>query len=87
MTKSLLFTSKDCGGCRNIKPVIDELKKEGYDIDFVAIDTDEGLEIAQEQGVMGIPSLLIGDVLFDKSSLSPNKEVIKELFNKVETEV
>lgn len=57
--KKMLFFSADwCSDCRFIKPAMPEIEAEYADFDFIAVDRDANIEVAQEMGVMGIPSFI-----------------------------
>ncbi len=51
------FNAKWCGPCKQMKPHIDELISEGYNI--LLIDVDEQPELAQEYNVRGVPTLVV----------------------------
>ena len=48
-----------CGPCKMLSPIIDELANEVTSYDFFKVDIDEAEEIAEEYGIMSIPTLLI----------------------------
>lgn len=54
-----LFTADWCPDCRVIEPDLPEIEEAFSAYTFVSIDRDELLEIAQEYGIMGIPSFLV----------------------------
>lgn len=57
--KKMLFFSADwCSDCRFIKPAMPEIEKDFPDYEFVAVDRDKNLEVAQDMGVFGIPSFI-----------------------------
>lgn len=53
------FSAEWCGDCRYIKPFLPEIEAENPDFQFVLVDRDEYLEVAQEWNVFGIPSLVV----------------------------
>ena len=53
------YNAKWCGPCKQMKPHIEKLQKEGYDIQ--EIDVDEFPSLAEEAEVRGVPSLMIYD--------------------------
>ena len=53
------YNSKWCGPCKQMKPHIEKLQKEGYDIQ--EIDVDEFPSLAEEAEVRGVPTLMIYD--------------------------
>jgi thiol-disulfide isomerase/thioredoxin len=48
-----------CPDCKRLNMFIDEITEENQDKQWFKIDKDEFPEIAEEQKVMGIPSLLV----------------------------
>ena len=53
------FNATWCGPCQQMKPHIEKLQKEGYDIQ--EIDVDEFPSLAEEAEVRGVPTLMIYD--------------------------
>ena len=53
------FTTTWCPDCKRLGMFIDEVIEENQDKQWFMIDRDEFPEIAEEQSVMGIPSLLV----------------------------
>lgn len=56
MTKTLLFTTPTCGGCKIIKPVV-----EGRGLDIEIVDATEDPERAAEHNVMSVPVFVTED--------------------------
>lgn len=57
--KHMLFFSADwCPDCRFIKPHMPAIESEYPEYDFIYVDRDNNIEIAQDMGVMGIPSFI-----------------------------
>ncbi len=54
------FWAEWCGPCRMFTPVIEEVSKD-YDgkVKFVKLNTDQNASIAQEYGIMSIPTTLL----------------------------
>jgi thioredoxin 1 len=52
------FTATWCPPCRAIVPELEKLASTHADVDFVKIDVDENPELAQELGVMSVPTLV-----------------------------
>lgn len=54
------FWAPWCGPCRMVAPVVDELATD-YDgkVDFVKVNVDDNQKIAQQYGVMSIPTLIL----------------------------
>ena len=53
------YNAKWCGPCKQMKPHIEKLQKEGYDIQ--EIDVDEFPSLAEEAEVRCVPTLMIYD--------------------------
>ncbi len=53
------FYADWCGPCRMMAPVIDEIAKENDAIVVGKINVDEEPELAQQYGVMSIPTLVV----------------------------
>ena len=54
------FWAEWCGPCKMIAPVLDELAGEhGDSITFAKLNVDEAPDIARQQGVMSIPTLIV----------------------------
>ncbi|WP_125767073.1 thioredoxin family protein [Lapidilactobacillus wuchangensis] len=54
----LFFTATWCGDCRFIKPSMPAIDAEYPDLNFVEVDRDQFMDLAQELGIMGIPSFV-----------------------------
>ena len=48
-----------CGPCRMLAPVIEEIAQEREDVAVCKVDVDEAPGLAQEFGVMSIPTVLV----------------------------
>ncbi len=53
------FYATWCGPCQVLSPIIEEVASETSDIKFVKIDIDENEELAEEYGVVYIPTLVV----------------------------
>ncbi|ERJ13682.1 thioredoxin [Haloplasma contractile] len=53
------FFADWCGPCKMIAPVLDEVAQEVEDVNIIKLNVDEAPAIAQEYGVMSIPTLMI----------------------------
>jgi len=53
------FNAKWCGPCKQMKPHIEKLQQEGYNIE--EIDIDEFPSLAEDAEVRGVPTLMIFD--------------------------
>ncbi|NLL39806.1 MAG: thioredoxin [Clostridiales bacterium] len=53
------FWASWCGPCRMIAPIIDELSREVTNAKICKVNVDEEPELAQQFGVMSIPTLAV----------------------------
>lgn len=53
------FFATWCGPCKMIAPMLEELDQEGHDFKIAKLDVDEQQELAQQFGVMSIPTLIV----------------------------
>ena len=56
-----MFTAGWCPDCRFIEPGLPQLEKKYPNLNFVSVDRDAFIELAIEEGVMGIPSFIVYD--------------------------
>ena len=54
----LKFEASWCGPCRAIAPIVDKMAGE-WDFEIEKVDIDERPEMAEEYGVMGVPTLVM----------------------------
>ena len=57
MVKVKFFNAAWCGPCKQMKPHIDKLQKEGYNIQ--EIDIDQNSTLAESAEIRGVPTLAI----------------------------
>lgn len=56
------FTASYCSACRAIKPIVEkEAPEKGYELKFMDMDTDEGIDMAEKFGVRSLPTLVVVD--------------------------
>ena len=53
------FWASWCGPCRMMSPIVDQIAEEVTDCKVGKINVDEEGELAQQFGIMSIPSLLV----------------------------
>ena len=58
-TVLLDFFATWCGPCRMIAPVLEQIAQENPDLIIAKIDVDEEPELAQQFGVVSIPTLVV----------------------------
>tara|TARA_B100000965_G_C19122061_1_gene553698 strand:+ start:242 stop:553 length:312 start_codon:yes stop_codon:yes gene_type:complete len=74
------FHATWCGPCKVLSPILEELNEEIEDVEFVKLDVDQHPQIAGQNQVMGVPTVVIlkdGEVKDRFVGVQP-KEVIKE---------
>jgi len=59
MTKVTKFWAGWCQPCKNLSPVIDSVKREFPNVEFVEVDIDANPEVAQANHVRNIPLVII----------------------------
>jgi len=77
------FWAPWCGPCRMVAPVVEELANE-YDgkVSFVKINVDDNPKIANQYGVMSIPTLIVfknGQPVSNIVGFRPKAELKKSL--------
>lgn len=76
------FWATWCGPCRMIAPVVEEIAKENPHITVGKINVDEQPELAQEFGIMSIPTLVVlknGEVINQVSGYRPKEQILPML--------
>ena len=74
------FSATWCGPCQAFKPVMNEIKSEGYYVEF--IDIDMLTDLAQQYNVRSVPTVVIeeGGVEVDRFVGSiPKQQVLQKL--------
>ena len=76
------FYAEWCGPCQMLSPVLEKLSEEYTDIEFVKVNTNEFLELAEEYKIMSIPALKVfekGNVVKESVGLISKKELLELL--------
>ncbi|MEG1495283.1 MAG: thioredoxin [Bacilli bacterium] len=55
------FYAEWCGPCKMMGPILEELSKSNLDFKIIKVNVDEHQALAQEYGVMSIPTLILFD--------------------------
>lgn len=81
------FWAPWCGPCRMVAPVIEELAKE-YEgkVKVGKVNVDEEIKLAQEYGVMSIPSIMLfqnGKVVNQALGARPKEELVSLLLSDI----
>jgi len=53
------FFAEWCGPCKMLGPVLEEVSNEYSDIEFVKVNVDENMDLAQRFQIMSIPTVYI----------------------------
>lgn len=72
------FWADWCGPCRMLSPIVDEVAEQHSDVKVGKIDIDAQLELANQYGVMSIPTLLVfknGQKVGESVGLIPKENV------------
>ncbi|CZT55934.1 thioredoxin [Solibaculum mannosilyticum] len=77
------FWASWCGPCRMLSPIVDEVAEEkSSSVKVVKINVDEEPELAQQYGVMSIPTLILfknGQVVSTSVGVHPKADILKML--------
>ena len=75
------FYATWCGPCKMMSPIIDEISKECSDkVKVGKIDTDENASLAEEYGIMSIPTFLAfknGKMIGTAVGMQDKAEILK----------
>lgn len=77
------FFAEWCGPCKMLGPVLEKVAEEYNDIEFVKVNVDENMDLAQQYGIMSIPTVYIfkdGEVVNKMQGYVP-EDGIKEFIN------
>ena len=77
------FYAEWCGPCKMLGPVIEEVSNEVQDVKIVKVNVDEHSNIAQQYGVMSIPTIILfnnGNIVKQNVGFIPKENII-ELIN------
>ena len=80
------FFATWCGTCKMLSPVIDELSGELENVNFVKVDIDQSMDLAQKFKIVSVPTLKVfknGEEVDTLMGFMP-KEVLK---SKVEAHI
>lgn len=76
------FWAPWCGPCRMVVPIVEEIAGERPDIKVGKVNVDEQPELANEFGVMSIPTLVVikaGKVVKQVSGARPKRDILAML--------
>ena len=73
------FWAPWCGPCRMVVPMVEEIARERPDIKVGKINVDEQPELAQQFGIMSIPTLMVmeqGKIVNQARGARPKKAIL-----------
>jgi len=73
------FWAPWCGPCRMVVPMVEEIARERPDIKVGKINVDEQPELAQQFGIMSIPTLMVieqGKIVSQARGARPKKAIL-----------
>lgn len=76
------FWATWCGPCRMVSPIVDEIAEERTDIKVGKVNIDEQPELAQQFGVMSIPTLVVlknGEITNQAVGAMPKEQILRLL--------
>ena len=76
------FWAPWCGPCRMVVPMVEQIAEERPDIKVGKIDIDEQFELANEFGIMSIPTLLVmkdGKIVKKATGARPKQAILELL--------
>ncbi len=76
------FWAPWCGPCRMVVPMVEEIAKERPDIKVGKINVDEQPELANQFGIMSIPTLVVmenGKVIRQERGARPKNAILSML--------
>ena len=77
MKKLTVYSASWCGPCKMLKPTLESLQSEGYNIDI--IDIDKNQFEAQAKQISSVPTFIVyeGGVEVARGSGAPSEQEIK----------
>ena len=76
------FWAPWCGPCRMVVPMVEQIAEERPDIKVGKINIDEQFELANEFGIMSIPTLLVmkdGKIVRKATGARPKQAILEML--------
>ena len=76
------FFAEWCGPCRMVSPIVDEIAEEHPEYKIVKVNVDAEGELAQQFGIMSIPTLLViknGKVAEQSTGAKPKAQILAML--------
>ncbi len=76
------FYADWCGPCKMLSPVLEKISKENEDIEIVKVNVDESSSLAEEYGVVNIPTMVFlkdSEIAHVQVGLLPEVEILNLL--------
>ena len=76
------FWAPWCGPCRRVVPIVEEIAQERSDIKVGKINIDEEFELANQFGIMSIPTLMVvkdGKIVKKAMGARPKQAILQML--------
>ena len=76
------FWASWCGPCKSLLPIIDEISAEHPEIKVCKVNIDEEQELAEQFGIMSVPTLLVikdGKTVNQSVGLKPKNQILQML--------
>ncbi len=76
------FYADWCGPCRMLAPIIHEIAEEREDVAVCKLNVDELPELAEQFGVMSIPTLVViknGEIAQQSAGIRPKAQILAML--------
>jgi thioredoxin 1 len=76
------FWSPTCGPCRQLSPIIDEIKLEFDQVEVIKINVMESMDEATQYGVRALPTLVFlkdGEVVEKKIGVQSKEDIVELL--------
>ena len=80
------FYADWCGPCKMLSPILEDLDNEYPDINFVKVNVDDNMEIADRYTIMSIPMVFIfkdGEIISKMVGYQPKDGVKKFIDNTI----
>lgn len=75
---AIRFSSKTCGPCNTMIPVVEKVRSENPGFNFFEIDTDEEPELSSHFGIRSVPTIHIceqREILFSFHGITPFRDI------------
>jgi len=74
------FYAEWCGPCKMLAPILESISNDRSNVKIVKVDVDKATKVAQEFGVMSIPTIVVfknGQIISKKIGLCSEKDIIE----------